>query len=256
MNNVSQAAEKALAPEVRTTVAQKLWQLQVFLNAAGIHEQSELAFSAIKQLQAEETAVEPWFYYADCADQDYSCLCNNLEDAQTAVNDHGGVVQLLWNVAPDRNTKALKAKIAQLQADLETDRTMRHRLVMQLNSVQASGKPVPAAAPRGPTSLYAEIEYLQKTIVDLSRISNTASALIAHAKELKARNDELQSAWDRCADAAWLLYDGNFYDQPAIMAMSPHAILRTATAYAGYKPAMQHETLALPTPGALREAKQ
>jgi hypothetical protein len=42
---------------VPSTPAQKLWQLQIFLDAAGFHEEAKLAFDAIQQLAAQ--AVQP-----------------------------------------------------------------------------------------------------------------------------------------------------------------------------------------------------
>lgn len=106
---------KTTSAPVTNTVAQKLWQLRVFLDAAGFHDQSAIAFAAIQQLQVSVTAVEPWCYYADCSDPDYSCLCNNAADAQTEVNDHGGTAVKLWNVAPDFHVAPLRAEIAAQQ---------------------------------------------------------------------------------------------------------------------------------------------
>lgn len=64
--------------------------------------------------------LEPWYWYADCTDSDYSCLCNNPEDAQTEVNDHGGVVQMLYQEADVKyllkEIQTLKSKIKLLGA--------------------------------------------------------------------------------------------------------------------------------------------
>ncbi|WP_163027503.1 hypothetical protein, partial [Pseudomonas viridiflava] len=60
--------------------------------------------------------VEPWYYYADCADPDYSCLCNNEADALTEVADHGGSVVKLWNVAPNHHLAPLQAEIERWKA--------------------------------------------------------------------------------------------------------------------------------------------
>lgn len=248
MNNAPQAAvAKPTASEARTSVAQKLWQLQVFLDAAGLHAQSELAFAAITQLATPQSTVEPWYYHAECADPDYSCLCNNMADAQTAVNDHGGFVQSLWNTPPDQYTAPLLAQIAELQLQVQRlsggDRPGSRALTESIKGVASVGKS------SGAGSLFAEIEHLQKTITSLSSVNAAALAMIERAKQLKARNDALQSALDRCADAAWLLYDGSFYDQQAVKTMSPSEIIRNASAYAGYKPVIPWDMSAVaPTP--------
>lgn len=245
MNNAPQAAvAKPTASEARTSVAQKLWQLQVFLDAAGLPDQSELAYAAIKQLATPQSTVEPWYYHAECADPDYSCLCNNMADAQTAVNEHGGFVQSLWNTPPDLHTAPLLAKITELQRQVEGDRLRSRALTESIQGVATARKGLLGSSSGG-GSLFAEIENLQKTIANLSSVNAAALAMIARAKELKARNDELQSALDRCADAAWLLYDGNFYDQQAVKTMSPSEIIRNASAYAGYKPVIPWEKSAV-----------
>ncbi|MEX5343762.1 hypothetical protein [Pseudomonas sp. I2] len=50
--------------------------------------------------QHQGKPVAPWYYFADCADPDYSCLYHHESEALTQVADHGGEVVKLWNVPP------------------------------------------------------------------------------------------------------------------------------------------------------------
>lgn len=64
--------------------------------------------------------IAPWFYFADCADPDYSGLFNHESEALTQVNDNGGQVVKLWNVPPcadPSEVERLRAELATVKAD-------------------------------------------------------------------------------------------------------------------------------------------
>ncbi len=71
--------------------------------------------------------IEPRYFYAECADPDYSCLCNNHGDALTAIADHGGTVTKLWNIDPNAHVARLQAEVERLNAlhDVDTEAMRR-----------------------------------------------------------------------------------------------------------------------------------
>jgi hypothetical protein len=62
--------------------------------------------------------VEPWFYFVECDDPDYSGLFNHESEAQTQANDHGGEVVRLWNVPPTWRPAEQPAPVAGLRSAL------------------------------------------------------------------------------------------------------------------------------------------
>jgi hypothetical protein len=61
--------------------------------------------------------VEPWFYFVECDDPDYSGLFNHESEAQTQANDHGGEVVRLWNVPPTWRPAEQPAPVAAVLAE-------------------------------------------------------------------------------------------------------------------------------------------